>query len=122
MHKVQPALPGAPPASTAKRRWTFDIRTGLLIFLALFVAYFTLYPLLQVFYRSFVDSGVFTLKHYKAVFTSPRNYTVVWNSIYVSLAATAIATVIGTLVAFLVQRTDIPWKSSAPAASFSCWR
>jgi iron(III) transport system permease protein len=45
------------------------------------------------------------------VFGRPRNYVALWNSVWVSLAATVLATVIGTLAAFVVQRTDVPFKA-----------
>lgn len=108
MSQWQSAAPGG--TSATGRSLRLDFRIVLMIFLSLFVLYFTVYPLLQVFYRSFIVDGTFSLDNYRKVFSSPRNYMTVWNSIYVALAATAIATVIGTVAAFIVQRTDIPWK------------
>lgn len=87
-----------------------DSRTVLLWALALFVGVIIIYPLVQVFLRSVLIDGTFSLKHYENVFTRARNYTAIWNSVWVSVVATVVATIIGTLAAFVVQRTDVRFK------------
>jgi iron(III) transport system permease protein len=94
---------------TARRR--FDARRVLFVLVALFVLVVVVYPLAQVLLRSLLVEGRWSLRNYEAVFLRPRNYVALWNSVWVSLAATGLATVIGTLAAFVVQRTDVPFKA-----------
>jgi len=94
---------------TALRR--LDSRLVLFFFIALFVVVVVVYPLVQVLLRSLLVEGTWSLRNYEAVFLRPRNYIALWNSIWVSIAATIVATVIGTLAAFVVQRTDVPFKA-----------
>ncbi len=98
------------PLSTPFARWT-DHRYVLFIVLSLFVFVVVVYPLLQVAIRSFIVQGEFSLANYEQVFLQRRNYIALWNSIWVSVIATLLATVIGVFAAFLVQRTDIPAKN-----------
>ena len=100
------------------RAWRLlgDGRVALLIGLALFVVLTVVYPLFQVVWRSFLVDGQFSLANYEAVFLRPRNFVAVWNSLWVSVIATVISVVIGTLAAFLVMRTDIPWKTTLSLA------
>ena len=88
-----------------------DGRLVLLIALGIFVVLTVVYPLFQVIWRSFVVDGAFSLENYARVFLTPRNLVAVWNSLWVSVIATALSVVIGTLTAFLVVRTDVPWKA-----------
>ena len=94
---------------TALRR--LDSRLVIFVLIAAFVLVIVVYPLVQVLLRSLLVDGSWSWRNYEAVFGRPRNYIALWNSVWVSLAATALATVIGTLTAFVVQRTDVPFKT-----------
>jgi iron(III) transport system permease protein len=105
------------PASTPRRQPSLmaalrrlDGRVVLFVVMTAFVLVVVVYPLVQVLIRSLVVDGQLSLHNYEAVFVRPRNYVALWNSVWVSLAATGLATVIGTLAAFVVQRTDVPLK------------
>ena len=89
-----------------------DARVVMLLALAVFVFLTVVWPLFQVVWRSFMVDGAVSLANYEAVFLRPRNLVAVWNSLWVSVIATAISVAIGTLAAFLVMRTDIPWKGA----------
>ncbi len=89
----------------------FDHRYVLFVVLSLFVSIVVVYPLLQVALRSFLVQGEFSLANYQQVFLQRRNYLALWNSVWVSVIATLLATIIGVFSAFLVQRTDIPAKN-----------
>jgi iron(III) transport system permease protein len=103
-------LSAAQQALAAILRRATDHRVVLLVLLSLFVAGTVIYPLAHVVVRSFLVGGELSLANYEAVFLRPRNYIAIWNSIWVSVLATVLATIIGVLAAFLVQRTDIPFK------------
>ena len=69
-----------------------------------------MYPLWQVFYRSFLSQGTFSLQNYHKVFTHPTYYRALLNSVWISVAASLLCMGLGTLFAFLVVRTDLPYK------------
>ena len=77
-----------------------------------FVLLVVIYPLWQVLFRSFLDAGVLSLKSYQKVFSYPSYYRALLNSIWISCATAAMCMVLGTLLAFLVIRTDLPGKKT----------
>lgn len=81
----------------------------------LFILLVVVYPLWQVFFRSFLEAGAFSLKSYRKVFSNPTYYRALVNSVWVSFATAALCVVLGTLLAFLVIRTDLPFKKSLRA-------
>lgn len=83
----------------------------LLIIAGLIILYYIVYPLFQIFLRSFYIEGEFTLEHYREVFTNRSNYTALLNSLFVSIFATIFATLLGSIIAFIVVRTNIPYKN-----------
>jgi iron(III) transport system permease protein len=87
-----------------------DGRIMLFVALCVFVAITIAYPLFQVVWRSFRVDEAWSLANYAEVFLRPRNFVAIWNSLWVSVIATALSVVIGVLAAFLVMRTDLPWK------------
>jgi len=82
----------------------------LMVILSAFVLIFIAYPLFQVFIRSVIVDGSFSLELYRDAFFSSRNFSAIRNSLVVSLSATFFATVLGTIIAFIVVRTDLPFK------------
>lgn len=88
----------------------FDTHHVLLVLLGIFVAVVVIYPLYQVLVRSVIVNGQLSFQNYAAVFGRTRNYLAIWNSLWVSVVATLLATVIGTFAAFIVQRTDVRFK------------
>lgn len=70
-------------------------------------------PLLILVHASLRSGGWteapgYTLEHYRTVFGSPGTLGVVRNTLVVSVGATALATVLGVGLAWLVTRTDMP--------------
>jgi iron(III) transport system permease protein len=88
----------------------FDRRYLLMIAAGLFVLLIVLYPLWQLFYRSFFSAGAFTFQNYFKVITTPVYYWALLNSLWVALATAFLCMGIGTLLAFVVVRTDLPFK------------
>ena len=84
----------------------------LLLACALFILVLVVYPLWQVFYRSFLHQGVFSLQNYHKVFTHPTYYRALLNSVWISVAAAVLCMAMGTIFAFLVVRTNLPYKRS----------
>ena len=90
----------------------FDRRYLLMAAAGVFVLLVVIYPLWQVLFRSFLDAGVLSLKSYQKVFSYPSYYRALLNSIWISCATAAMCMVLGTLLAFLVIRTDLPGKKT----------
>lgn len=88
----------------------FDRRYLLMAAAGAFVLLIVIYPLWQVLFRSFLDAGVLSLKSYQKVFSYPSYYRALLNSVWISCATAAMCMVLGTLLAFLVIRTDLPGK------------
>ncbi|MGE3149805.1 MAG: ABC transporter permease [Pseudorhodoplanes sp.] len=83
--------------------------------LVVLVSYIVLAPLLTLFYGSVStgspgEPGVFSLDGYRELFLSPRTYQLLFNSVVYATGSTIIAFLIGGLMAWSVQRTDIPGK------------
>ncbi|MBI4523032.1 MAG: iron ABC transporter permease [Deltaproteobacteria bacterium] len=91
-------------AKRLDRRYVLFAAAGLFIFLLV------IYPLWQLFYRSFFYQGGFTLQNYQKVLTQPVYYRALFNSIWISLATSILCMVLGTLLAFVVVRSDVHHK------------
>ncbi len=91
-------------ASNLDRRYLLMAAAGL------FILVLIVYPLWQLFYRSFLHEGTFTLKNYHKVLTQPVYYRALFNSLWISLASAVLCMTLGTLLAFLVVRTDLPYR------------
>ena len=89
-----------------------DRRYLLMMAVGLFILLVVIYPLWQVVFRSFVDAGALSLKSYHKVFAYPTYYRALINSVWISCATGALCMVLGTVLAFLVVRTDLPGKKS----------
>ncbi len=90
----------------------FDRRYLLMAAVGVFVSLIVIYPLWQVLFRSFLDAGVLSLKSYQKVFSYPSYYRALLNSVWVSCATATLCMVLGTLLALLVIRTDLPFKKT----------
>ena len=74
------------------------------------LAVVVLYPIGQVILESVNVDGRFDLRLYGDLLRDGDNYTVLWNSLFVSISATIGATILGTFFAWIMARTDLPFK------------
>ena len=88
---------------------------AFMVLLSAFVLYFIAYPLVQILLQSVFVNGKFSLALHQEVFSRADNFAAVKNSLIVAGASTVFATLFGTIIAFIVVRTDIPFK---PAVKF----
>ncbi len=65
--------------------------------------------------RDMKKLGTFTLYHYKRIFASDFSYAILVkpfiNSLLVGFGVTAMAMLLGSLLAWAIVRTDLPWKN-----------
>jgi iron(III) transport system permease protein len=85
---------------------TFPVWIGA----ALLLVFLMLLPLGAIFRTSLWDDKGFTFTRYLEVFTNAPFLKAIWNTLIISIWVGAISVVIGGLLAWLVTRTDLPWK------------
>ncbi|HEY7219641.1 MAG TPA: iron ABC transporter permease [Candidatus Binatia bacterium] len=83
---------------------------------ALLLVFLMLLPLAAIFRTSLWDDAGLSLKPYLEVFTNEQFLKAIWNTLIISTWVGVIAVLIGALLAWLVTRTDLPWKKSIRAA------
>ena len=85
------------------QRVIFILATGLMILLIAF-------PLALVFYKSFLRENTLSLVNYIDVFSEKNNYFPFLNTLKIGALTVIFATAMGVILAWLVARTDIPFK------------
>ena len=91
----------------------FDLTPARLIFLALLLAFFSLfliYPLGHVLIHAFFVDGQFTLEFFSFVITDASQWEIVLNSINLGLAVTVATTLISVPMAIALVRYDFVGK------------
>lgn len=82
------------------------IFTATVLFLLVLVAL----PLSLLFFKSFVRDGTLSIANYVEVFSEPRNYTPLWNTVRLGFWTVVLATALGLPLGWLVARTDLPGR------------
>jgi iron(III) transport system permease protein len=93
----------------------FDPTLLVWIGAAVFVVFLMLLPLGSIFVSSFYTEAGFTLRNYLEVFTERAYLKAIWNTLIISFWVGVLAVLIGSLLAWLVTRTDLPWKRTIRA-------
>lgn len=107
--KVEPLQPVTTRDRLLLRRW--DFWTAVTVIVYVFLLLFVLYPLVSLFYNSFLnDEGKFTLLNYVNFVKLKYFRTSLTNSFLVSSLATIIAVVIGVPLAYITTRYEIRFK------------
>ncbi|MGQ0570769.1 MAG: ABC transporter permease [Armatimonadota bacterium] len=88
-----------------------DPRVPLLVAVGLIMAVLILWPVAQVVHRSLVSDGALGFDNYRRILGQPANLRALINTIWVGVASTIGAMALGTVLAFLLVRTDLPGKS-----------
>src|SRR5690242_18124750 len=103
-----------PRESQSKRRWERWLDLGRLIpgGAALLLLYLTVVPLLMLLIGSLQVQGQagLTLANYAAAYSESRTYRLLLTSLLYSLGSSALAFVLGTMLAWVVERTNTPWR------------
>ncbi|AKS33734.1 ABC transporter permease [Mycolicibacterium goodii] len=81
------------------------------------VAFLSLVPVIYLLAGTFFPRGSFTLEVFREAYSSSILLDMAKNSLVYSIGATVLATVVGTGLAYLVARTDVPMKGLAYAAA-----
>ena len=95
------------------RGW--DLTLPVWIGASLFLILLMLFPLGAIFTTSVRDEAGLYFGNYVEVFSNRAFLTAIWNTIIISFWVGLIAVLVGGLLAWLVTRTDIPWKRTIRA-------
>jgi iron(III) transport system permease protein len=88
-----------------------DFSTLLPAGIALLIAYLTLVPIGMMVIGSVQSpDGSFTFRNYQSVVTSGTAYRLMLNSLIFAVGGAAMGTVIGAILAWLVERTNMPGR------------
>jgi len=69
-----------------------------------------LLPVLVMFAKTLVTDGHFSFASYKALFSSGRQWVLLWHTLALSSLTTVLATLIGLPLGILLARTDLPLR------------
>jgi iron(III) transport system permease protein len=112
----------APAEAQTEAAWRRFVPTPKLLILAavaVVVAYLAVVPLWFLIQGTFFDSttNAFTLSGFQRAYTDPAAFEMIRNSIWFAIGSAALSLVVGTALAFLNVRTNVPFKSLFFAAS-----
>jgi len=103
-------------ATLPPRRVKFDAKWLVIGVSLLIVAVLALVPFCFMIWQSFhtpetaASPSVFTLKNYTTAYTDPETVTIFWNSVQFALGGSLLAFAIGTLLAWINERTNTPLR------------
>lgn len=89
----------------------FDVGSLLPLGITALIVYLTIVPICMMLIQSVhLADGSFSLSHYKAILTSGTAWGLIRNSAVFALGSTIVGTVVGTILAWLVERTNMPGR------------
>ena len=94
-------------AATSSRIGAAEVILGLSVGILVVVV---AVPVLIIFFNAFWVNGQFNLADTLKVLREPDTYTALLNSLFIASGVTVMSTIIGTFFAWLVTRTDLPFK------------
>jgi iron(III) transport system permease protein len=112
-----PAVARPPFVRTDRLRRLVSGRNVIVVLVTLLVAYLSLVPLGFLLWQTFVRGGDLTIASFRTAYSEGGLFGMAFNSFAFAGGATALAMVVGTALAYLVVRTDVPFKPLMFAAS-----
>ena len=89
----------------------FDIWKLVSIFILCLYGLFLIYPLFKLLYNAFFAGGEFTLEYFQSFFSQKYYVKSIFNSLKVSICATALSLAIGVPLAYFYQIYEIKGKT-----------
>jgi iron(III) transport system permease protein len=112
--------PSAEPRALGPARWRSLLPTPKFLTLgvvALIIAYLAIVPLYYLFWGTFFDQNGLTFSGFERAYGNDQIFGLVKNSVVFAVGAAVISLVMGTALAYLNVRTDVPFKALFFAAS-----
>ena len=91
-------------------RWRLRPEHPILAAAVLVIAYLALVPLVYMFWRTFFQDGAPTLEFFREAYGTYGLGAMLRNSLWFAAGSTLVAVSAGTVLAYLVVRTDLPAK------------
>ena len=89
----------------------FDVWKLVSIFILCLYGLFLVYPLFKLLYNAFFSGGEFTLEYFQSFFAQKYYVKSIFNSLKVSICATALSLAIGIPLAYFYQMYEIKGKT-----------
>ncbi|MBS7353619.1 MAG: iron ABC transporter permease, partial [Erysipelotrichaceae bacterium] len=89
----------------------FDVWKLVSIFILCLYGLFLIYPLFKLLYNAFFAGGEFTLEYFQSFFSQKYYVKSIFNSLKVSICATALSLAIGVPLAYFYQMYEIKGKT-----------
>jgi iron(III) transport system permease protein len=112
-----PAVAHSPLVGRAAWRRVLSARNLVVAAVVAVVAYLALVPLGFLLWQTFVRDGTFTLERFRSAYSSIGLTEMAMNSLVFAAGSSIFAITLGTLLAYLIVRTDVPFKPLMFAAS-----
>lgn len=102
-----------PPRTRAWRGWARSVLQGrslVLLAVVVVVGYLTLTPLVFLAYGTFVENGHISLGGFTRAYATSGLPTMAANSVIFAAGSALVALVVGTLLAYVTIRTNVPFR------------
>jgi iron(III) transport system permease protein len=118
MTTAAPAVPTAEPvALPRRRRWRPTPKLIIILAVAGGIGYLALVPLYYLLWGTFFDDRGLTFGGFVRAYRDSEIGSLIANSLWFAVGAAVLALVVGTALAYLNVRTDVPFKALFFAAS-----
>ncbi|MDR2821121.1 MAG: iron ABC transporter permease [Desulfovibrio sp.] len=98
--------------STQSKKKPFIGTAGIILFLSIAIlVVFVAFPVILILFNAFWAKGEFNLVDVVNVLREPDTYQALLNSVFIACGTTIGSTIVGTFFAWLVTRTDLPYKN-----------
>ena len=87
----------------------------VLVFSILVLVIVVAVPVILIILTAFFENGKFNIAGVMKILSDPDTYQALWNSVLIATGTTLVSTTIGTFFAWLVARTDLPFKKAMKA-------
>jgi iron(III) transport system permease protein len=112
-----PALPRSAFVQSDVWRRVFSARNLIVVAVGAIVVFLALVPLGYLLAQTFFRDGAFTLEHFREAYSSIGLTEMAMNSFVFAFGSSVFAITLGTVLAYLIVRTDVPFKPLMFAAS-----
>ena len=112
-----PSIDSSRPEPARWRRWIPTPKVMILGLVAVVIAYLAIVPLYYLFWGTFFDASGLTFSGFERAYGNDQIFSLVGNSLWFAAGSAVVSLVIGTGLAYLNVRTDVPFKALFFAAS-----
>ena len=118
MTTTAPVVPATEPiAIERRRRWRPTPKLIVIVAVAGAVGYLALVPLYYLLWGTFFGDRGFTLDGFARAYSDSEIGSLIGNSLWFAIGSAVLSLVVGTTLAYLNVRTDVPFKALFFAAS-----